>query len=280
VASIASGAGASLRTGVRVARILTREGRATGVVLENGDELTARVVIAAVSPKTAMLQLVNPADLAPSYAHRVRQIRARGVTAKVNLALSELPVFPAFGGDTVPLGGRILIAPGLDYLERAFDATKYGAMSDHPWLELTMPSVRDDSLAPAGSHVMSIYAHCAPRDLRDQTWESARDTLWTRVLAVLEAHAPGLSRLIVARAVLTPTDLEDYWGIAGGQIFHAECTLDQFWVARPFLGWARYRSPIEGLYLAGAGTHPGGGLTGLPGWLASQTVLRDLKRQR
>jgi len=202
------------------------------------------------------------------------------VTAKINVALSAAPAFTAFGGDTVPLGGRLLIGPGLDYLERAFDATKYGEMSEQPSLEISIPSVRDNSLAPAGAHVMSICAHFAPKDLRNSTWERGRDLLWARVMDVLEARAPGIRQLVIERQIVTAVDLETDWGIAGGSVFHAESTIDQFWVARPLLGWSQYRTPVEGLYLASAGVHPGGGLTGLPGWIASETVREDLKKRR
>jgi phytoene dehydrogenase-like protein len=280
VAGIATGAGASLRSDARVANIVTKNGRVTGVALESGDELSARAVIAAISPKTALLQLVSATDLPPSFATRMRNVRARGVTAKINVALSAPPAFSALGGDAVPLGGRLLIGPGLDYLERAFDATKYGEISEHPWLEISIPSVRDESLAPAGAHVMSIYASFAPRNLRNATWETARDTLSSRVMNVLESRAPGIGRLMVAHEVLTPMDLETSWGNAGGHIFHAECTMDQIWAARPMLGWAQYRTPVSGLYLGSAGTHPGGGLTGLPGFLSAQTVRADLKKRR
>ncbi len=279
VARIAAQYGASVVTGARVTRIMTEDGRATGVVLENGDTLQARAVVAAVSPQHALIDLVAPMDLPPTFLHRVRHIRARGVTAKINLALDGLPPFTALAGDTLPLGGRLLIAPDLDYLERAFDATKYGAVSERPWLELSIPSISDATLAPAGGHVMSIHAHFAPRHLRGTTWAAARETFASSVMRVLEAHIPTLSRHIVAREILTPEDLELRWGMTGGHIFHGESTLDQTWAARPLLGWADYRTPITGLYLASAGTHPGGGLTGLPGWLASQTVAREMGKR-
>jgi len=275
----ASQLGATVRTGARVARIATADGRVTGVLLENGDMLPARAVVAATSPQHALLNLLPPTDLPPTFLHRVRHIRSRGVTAKVNFALDVLPPFTALAGDAVPLAGRLLIAPDLDYLERAFDATKYGAMSERPWLEIAIPSITDASLAPAGGHVMSIHVHFAPRHLRGTTWADARAALAASVLRVLEPHVPSLSRHIVARDVLTPEDMEQRLGMWGGHIFHGESTLDQMWAARPLLGWAEYRTPVAGLYLASAGTHPGGGLTGLSGWLASQAVARDLQKR-
>lgn len=279
VARVAGQHKVSVLKNTRAARVLVEDGRATGVVLDNGDVMQARAVVSAISPKTTLTELVEPTELAPTVLQRAQHIRARGVTAKVNLGLDTVPAFTALAGDTVPLGGRILIAPELDYLERAYDATKYGAISEHPWLEISIPTVNDPSLAPVGCHVMSIVAHFAPRHLRNATWTDAREHLASSVMRVLEPHVPALSRHIVAREILTPEDLELRWGITGGNIFHAESTLDQTWAARPFLGMAEYRTPIAGLYLASAGTHPGGGLTGLPGWLAAQTVTRDFKKR-
>jgi phytoene dehydrogenase-like protein len=280
VARIAEQRGASILTNARVTRILTEGGRAVGVVLDNGDTMQARAVVAAIGPKTALTGLVAPTELPPTYLQRVQHIRARGVTAKINLALDALPPFPALSGDTMPLGGRILIAPDLDYLERAYDATKYGEISERPWLEISIPTVNDPSLAPTGCHVMSITAHFAPRHLRNTSWTAARDHLTWSIMRVLESHMPTVSQHIVAREVITPEDMEQRWGMPGGHIFHAESTLDQHWVARPFLGWGEYRTPITGLYLASAGAHPGGGLTGLPGHLAGARVAKDLKKRR
>jgi phytoene dehydrogenase-like protein len=277
---IATRHGATFRTGARVARILTQDGRSSGVVLDNGDVINALVVIAAIHPNTALCDLVDPAELSPTFRTRIRHIRSRGVTSKLNLALSGLPAFSALASDSVPLRGRLLVAPTLEYLERAFDATKYGAMSDEPWLEMSIPSVLDSSLAPDGAHVMSIYAHFAPRQLRSGPWAQARAQLTEAVLGVVERHAPGIRQQIVAAETLTPEDLEDRWGFSGGHIFHGEDALDQMWAARPLLGWSEHRSPIRGLYLASAGTHPGGGLTGLPGWLAARRVIEDLRKKR
>ena len=275
IADVARKAGADVRTDARVAQIFTEKGAATGVVLANGDTLQARAILAAVSPKLALTELVAAPDLPPSFVHRMRHVRSRGVTAKINLALSAMPVFPALANDAATLGGRILIAPTPDYLERAFDATKYGQISPEPWLEISIPSVRDDSLAPAGAHVMSIYAHCVPRDVRDLDAASARVTAWSAVLRVLEGHAPGITKLLVNREVLTPHDLECRLGLSGGHIFHGETTIDQSWAARPLLGWGRYTTPIKGLYLGSAGVHPGGGLTGMNGLLAARAILKD-----
>ena len=270
-------AGGEIRTNAQVTRVTTHDGRVTGVVLANGDELTAPAVLGAIAVKTLLTRLLPYEDVPPTVRERARHIRARGVTAKINLALSALPQFTGVADDPGAPAARILMAPDLDYLERAFDATKYGAISDAPWLEAAIPSVRDDSLAPAGAHVMSLAVHFAPRELRDASWAGARDTLWARAMNVLEQWAPGVSALVVARQIITPEDLEQGWGNPGGHIYHGETTIDQFWASRPLLGWAQYQTPIAGLFMGSAGTHPGGGLTGLPGWHASRAVLRFLR---
>jgi phytoene dehydrogenase-like protein len=276
-ARAAEQSGARVRLGARVTRIATSGGRATGVVLDDGSELAARVVLSAVAPKQTFLRMCDPADLPPSFRERMRHYRTRGVTAKLNLALAALPVFTALQEDKVPLRGRLLIAPEIDYIERAFDAAKYGGLSPHPWLELAIPSAIDASLAPEGRHVMSVYVHYAPRDLRQGTWTDRREVLYESVIDLLDGYAPGIRQSVIAREVLTPEDLETRWGLDGGHIFHGEPALDQSWVARPLLGWAQYRTPIDGLFLGSAGAHPGGGLTGLPGLLAAQAVARYLR---
>ena len=277
VATRAQSYGAAIRTDARVARVLTSNGRATGVALDNGVEISARVVVAAMDPREALLRLVDPMDLPASFRERTRHIRGRGLTAKINLALSDLPAFPAFAGDALPYRGRLLIAPSLEYLERAFDAAKYGGISERPWLEIAIPSVVDPSLTPHGGQVMSIYAQCAPMPARDDR-QDQRDVLYRRVMDVLSSHAPGLEALVTAREIVTAEDLETHWGLTGGHMFHGEMALDQYWIARPLLGWSQYRSPLAGLFLASTGTHPGGGLTGLPGFHAAHAVLDDLKR--
>ena len=273
----ARAAGAEIRTNAQVTRVTTRDGRVTGVVLSNGDELNARAVLGAVSVQALLSRLVPAEDVPPTVRERVRNIRARGVTAKINLAMSSLPRFAAVADDPGAPAARILIAPGLDYLERAFDATKYGAMSEQPWIEAALPSVRDDSLAPAGAHVMSMVVQCAPRQLRDTSWAASREALWERTMTVLERWAPGISGLVVARQIITPEDIEHGWGNPGGHVYHGETTIDQYWASRPLLGWAQYQTPVAGLFVGSAGTHPGGGLTGLPGWHASRAVLKFLR---
>jgi len=276
LARLAGDAGAVIRTGARVASIVTEGGVATGVALDGGETVTARCVLATVDPRQTFLDLLTADDLPTSFRQRIAHYRARGVTAKIHLALSGPPIFPAFGDDQ-SMRGRLLVAPDLDYLERAFDAVKYGACSPAPWLEIAIPSHADPSFAPAGCHVMSIVVHFAPYTLRSGTWQTTAEMLYRSVLQVLGSVCPRIESLVVGREILTPADLEQRWGLTGGHIFHGETALDQAWIARPQLGWARYRTPVTGLWLGGAGSHPGGGLTGLPGLLAARAVDRALR---
>jgi phytoene dehydrogenase-like protein len=214
--------------------------------------------------------------IGPSVAWEVENIRTPGTVAKVNLALDGLPAFEAADGDE-PLRGRIVLASGIDELERGFDHSKYGRISDRPFLEATIPSLLDPSLAPAGRHVMSVLVQWAPYRLRDGTWEDRRDELGDLVLKRLDEVAPGLSGMVTERKVLTPVDLERDYGFTEGHPMHGELALDQFFAWRPLFGFARYRMPVRGLYLCGAGAHPGGGITGGPGANAAREILRDRK---
>lgn len=209
----------------------------------------------------------------------MRNYRSLGSVAKINLALSALPRFSALNGgdESERLSGRIHIGPDIDYLERAFDAAKYGDYSPRPYLDITIPSLMDSSLAPSGAHVMSINAQFAPYKLKEGDWTSRREELGDTVINMLSEYAPQLKELIVQRQVITPLDLEQEYGLSGGHIFHGEQSLDQFFVFRPLIGWAQYRTPIPGLYMCGAGTHPGGGVTGGPGANASREIIKDLK---
>ena len=276
LASAARAAGAEIRTDAEVRRIHVKDGRATGVALSSGEDLYARAVISNADPRRTFLGLIDPVELEPGFLARIRSYRSLGTVAKVNLALSALPRFTSLPDDEGALRGFIHIGPELDYLERAFDASKYGAWSPHPCLEATIPSLTDPTLAPAGAHVMSITAQFAPYRLRDTDWASASALFADAVVATLTSYAPNLASSILHRQVITPADLESQYGLTGGHIFHGELALDQLFTMRPLLGWARYRTPISGLYLCGAGTHPGYGVSGLSGLNAAREILKDL----
>jgi phytoene dehydrogenase-like protein len=282
LAAAARANGVEIRTGSDVVAITSRDGRATGVALASGEGIEAPVVVSGLDPKRTLVGLVDPVALGPSLGWRAGNIRTPGVVAKVNLALRRLPRFKAArdGGETF-VHGRILVAPGIDAMERAFDASKYGRMSEAPIVEATIPSLADPSLvegARAGSHVMSVVVQYAPYTLRDGDWDGSRDELGDRAIATLETVAPGIGKLVTARQVLTPLDLERDYGLTGGHPLHGEPGLDQFFLWRPLLGHARYRMPLEGLYLAGSGAHPGGGVTGGPGQNAAREIVADWKK--
>jgi phytoene dehydrogenase-like protein len=279
LASAAQHWGAEIRTECRVARIVTKDGKATGVVLQNGEEIGGNTVVSNADVKRTFLELVEPTYLDPKFLLQVRNIRARGTLAKINLALDRLPQFRDADGAR-SLGGLIHIGPTIDYLERAADDAKYGRISAEPWLEITIPSVADSSLAPAGKHVMSVWMQSAPYALRESNWHEQRDPLGDLVINVIEQHASGFKNSVLHRQVLTPVDLEEVYGLSGGHIYHAEIALDQLFFMRPVPGWSRYYTPIENLFLCGSGTHPGGGITGLPGFYAARTILERRERKR
>jgi phytoene dehydrogenase-like protein len=284
IAMAASQAGAEIRQNVDVARIEATEAGVHRVVLATGEEIAASLVVSAVDPRRTLLGFIDPVWLEPTVLERLRHYRVHGTVAKVNLVLDRLPTFTA-ARDLPPqvpieaaLAGRVLIAPSIDTIEQAFDASKYGAWSPRPWLECTVPTLSDPSLAPAGTHVLSVYAQYAPYALRGATWEAERDAFGRAVIDTLAEYAPDLPDHIRAVHTITPFDLERTYGMTGGHIHHGEMSLDQLFVMRPLLGWARHRTPIRGLYLSGAGTHPGGGITGANGLNAAKAVLQDLSR--
>jgi phytoene dehydrogenase-like protein len=275
MADAARKAGADIRPASPVSRILVNDGRAVGVALENGAELRGAAVVSSTDPRRTLLDLVSTDDLDPRFLAKIRNYRCRGAAAKINLALGGLPTFRGIA-NPADLCGRIHIGPSIDYLERAFDASKYGGISAEPYLDITIPTLQDPSLAPPGKHVMSIFMQFAPYRLADGTWESQRSVLAERVLRTLEQYAPGVSELIEHQQIVTPQDLESVYGLTGGHIFHGEPSLDQLFTMRPILGWAQYRTPIAGLFLCGSGTHPGGGLTAGSGQNAARAIARDL----
>jgi phytoene dehydrogenase-like protein len=284
LAAATHAAGVEVRTNAEVVAITSRNGRATGVALASGEEIPARIVVSGLDAKRTLAGLVDPVALGPSLGWRADNIRQPGVVAKVNLVLSKLPKFPAAAEDAETLlRGRILVAPGIDAMERAFDASKYGRLSDTPILEATIPSLLDRTLvegAKPKTQVLSVILQYAPYTLRDGAWTDRREAVGDLAIRTLETVAPGLGKLVVEREVITPPDLERDYGLTGGHPLHAEPGLDQFFLWRPLLGHARYRMPLEGLYLAGSGAHPGGGLTGGPGQNAAREILLDWKKRK
>ena len=284
LASAARAAGAEIRTGAKVVAVTTADGAVTGVALDSGEELAARTVVSGLDPKRLLTGLVDPVALGPAMRWRAGNIRTPGSVAKVNLVLDGLPSFPATAGDPRLLRGRIQVGTtSIDDVERAFDPSKYGRLPDAPVLEATIPSLVDPSLvagAPEGTHVMSVLLQWLPTVPAEGDWATRRDEVGDLAVRTLETVAPGIGKRVTARQVLTPADLESEYGLTGGHPLHAEPGLDSFFLWRPLLGWARYRMPVEGLYLAGSGAHPGGGVTGAPGRNAAAEIIADRKRRR
>jgi phytoene dehydrogenase-like protein len=262
----ARAAGVDVRTGAEVARVLVRGDRVEGVELSTGEQVGASAVACAVDPKTVLTGWLDPVLAGPRLRWRAGNIRTPGATARLDVGLSALPAFP--GVDEDGLRGRIVHAPGVDAVERAFDAWKYGAVSEHPYLEATIPTLHD----PEGEgHRMTVLAQWVP-------YAADADEVAARVLGVLERLAPGFGRLVTGTTVLTPAGIEREFGLSGGHLYHAEPALDQFFAWRPVIGLARHRLGMRGLYLCGAGAHPGGGITGGPGRNAAREIVRDLRR--
>lgn len=281
LAAAARSRGAEIRVDGAVEHILVKGASARGVVLESGEEIEGRVIVSNADPKRTFLRLVDRADLPPEFVRGIETFRCAGNSAKINLAVSELPDFTALPGDGPHLRGSIQIC-GADesYLEAAFDDFKAGRPSRRPFLEVTIPSTVDGTLAPAGHHVMSMSMKFVPYRPATGDWESRREELGDLAIDTLAACAPNLRRSILFRQILTPRDLEERFGLTGGNIGHGDMALDQLFAMRPLLGWARYRTPIDGLYLCGAGTHPGGGVMGACGRNAAREILVDLRRGR
>ena len=280
LAESAKQAGAEIRTDAEVRHILIKDGAVTGIVLADGEEIAVEAVVSGVDPKRTFFQLVDPTQLDPTFANRMKNFRANGTVAKVNLALASLPAFTALDateGFLKALSGRIHIGPEIDYLERAFDASKYGEFSKAPWLDVTIPTILDPSLAPDGKHILSAYMQFAPFKLKVGNWDTRRKELGDTVIKTLASYAPDLPGLVEGIQVITPKDLETSYGFTGGHIFHGELALDQLFTMRPILDWARYKTPIRGLFLCGSGTHPGNGLTGASGANAAREIIRDLR---
>ncbi len=277
IAAAARSHGAEIRTGAPVERVLVEDGRVEGVVLENGDELHARTVASCLDPRRTFLGLMREHEVGSEFAESIRKFRCEGTSAKINFALSGLPVFKARLETPGPQHRATMhICPSVDYIERAWDDAKYGRPSERPLLELTIPTMYDPSLAPEGKHIMGVFIQYAPYTLRGSTWDEERERFADRVVDLIEEEAPGFRSLVIDRMVLTPLDIERRYGVTGGNIFHGEMSLDQMFFLRPVAGWARYRTPVRGLYLCGSGAHPGGGVMGAPGYNAAREMIADL----
>ncbi|MCZ7566861.1 MAG: NAD(P)/FAD-dependent oxidoreductase [Burkholderiales bacterium] len=275
IASAARARGAEIRTGAPVARVLVKNGRTTGVALESGEEIRAARVVSSADPRRTFLELVGEAHLPGELVEAVRRFRFRGASAKVNLALDALPEFTCLPGRGAHLRGAISISPSVEYLERAYDQAKYGEFSRRPYMDIVIPSMIDPSMAPPGKHVMSIFAQYAPYHLNGGWTDARREALGDAVIDTLAEYAPNLKSIILHRQVVTPADIERDVGLSEGSIFQGELSLQQLFSVRPAPGWSKYRTPVEGLYMCGSGTHPGGGVMGAPGRLAALTVLGE-----
>jgi phytoene dehydrogenase-like protein len=268
LAQRAQALGVTIQPGATVLQVLVRNGRVTGIALDSGEEITARTVVSSLDPYRSLLELLDPVHLDPETIHAVRNIRFRGVTTKVLLALEALPKVP---GTAAPLTGAALIAPDIRYVERAYDATKYGRCSEDPVIEIRFPSVAQPTLAPNGQHVAIVHIQCTPYRLREDGDE--RESVVDRAIAILDRYLPGFAASIKALEVLSPADLEARLGVREGAVSQGEMMLDQILFMRPVPGFSRYATPIPGYFLCGAGTHPGAGITGASGLLASRAAL-------
>jgi phytoene dehydrogenase-like protein len=284
IASAARSFGAEVRVDADVARVLVKDGRTTGVALANGDEIAAPVVVSGLDPRRTFIDLIESKELPDDLVTSIRNYRFRGSSGKVNLALDALPDFTCLrdgiGGYRSPLlntalRGAISISPSVDYLERAYDDAKYGEFSRHPYMDIIIPSMIDPAMAPPGKHVMSIFVQYVPYHLNGGWNDARREAFGDTVIDTLAQYAPNIRSAILHRQVITPADIERVVGLSEGNIFQGELTLQQMFFMRPVAGWARYRTPVRGLYQCGAATHPGGGVMGAAGRLAAAAILED-----
>jgi phytoene dehydrogenase-like protein len=281
LAAAVCAAGGTVRTGAPVARILVANGRAAGVVLASGEEIRARVVASNADPKRTFLGLVEAAHLDGEFRDAVGAIKMAGPCAKINFALSEAPVVPQMPRDATPaMLSDFTVCPGTDYHERAWDEAKHGRASTHPYVDCVVPTHLDPDLAPPGRHVLTAFVNYAPYRLAEGDWATERERLADRVTEAITEFAPNFARSVVARDILSPVDLEERFGLTEGNIFHGDLNLGQLFLGRPLPGWSRYRTPIRALYLCGAGTHPGGGVTGAPGFNAARQIIKDWGTKR
>jgi phytoene dehydrogenase-like protein len=280
IAAAAREAGVEIRTNAPVAKIIVKNGRACGVALPSGEEISATLVSSSVDPHLTFEKFLEPNELPGDFLEDVRRYKFRGSSGKVNMALDALPDFKCMPGPGPHLRGAVSISPGMEYMERAYDDAKYGRYSRRPYIDMVIPSLTDPSVAPPGKHVLSCFVQYAPYKLAagEGTWDEQREKFGDTVVDTIAEHAPNIKSIIRGRQVLTPLDLEREFGLTQGNIFQGELSLEQLFFLRPAPGWAYYKTPIDNLYMCGSATHPGGGIMGAPGRIASQVILRDWKR--
>ena len=276
IARAAESFGAEIRLNAPVAQVIVKNGRAVGVALENGDEIYAEVIGSSLDPKRTFLQMVEAKDLPEDLVDDIRKFDTRGSSGKVNLALDALPDLACMPGPGRHLAGAISISPSVDYIERAYDAAKYGEIPERPFIDAIIPSMIDPGMAPPGKHVMSCFVQYAPYHLNGGWTDEKREAFGDAVVDTLAQYIPNLKKIILHRQVLTPVDIENITGITQGNIFHGELSLSQLFFLRPAAGWARYRTPIKGYFQCGSGTHPGGGIMGTPGQFGAREMLKDM----
>ena len=278
IASAAREAGVEIRTQAPVSKILVKNGRAAGVVLKSGEEISCNVVSSSVDPHLTFEVLIDPHDLPSEFLESVRRYKFRGSSGKVNLALDALPNFKALPGDGAHLRGAISISPKMEYMERAYDDAKYGHFSRRPYVDMVIPSLTDPTVAPPGKHVLSCFVQYAPYKLAEGTWDDQREAFGNNVIDTIAEHAPNIRDIIIGKQFLTPLDMEREFGLTQGNIFQGELSLEQLFFLRPVPGWAYYRTPVDNLYMCGSATHPGGGIMAANGRIASQVILKEWKK--
>jgi phytoene dehydrogenase-like protein len=278
IASAARELGAEIRTNAPVSKILIKDSRVSGVVLKNGEEIRANVVSSSVDPHLTFEIFIEPKELPSDFLDSVRRYKFRGSSGKVNIALDGLPNFRSLPGVGQHLRGAMSISPGMEYMERAYDDAKYGHYSKRPYIDMVIPSLTDPSVAPPGKHVMSCFVQYAPYKLAEGTWDDQREAFGNNVIDTIAEHAPNIKDIIIEKQVLTPLDMEREFGLTQGNIFQGELSLEQLFFLRPVPGWAYYRTPVDNLFMCGSATHPGGGIMGANGRIASQVILKEWKK--
>lgn len=280
IAAAARHHGVEIRCNAGIRSILVRNGRAIGVELLSGEKIHARLIASSCDPKRTFLQFLEPSSLPQDFVRAIRNFNIEGSSGKVNLALSKHPDFKVLPGNGPHLQGAITIGPSMDYIEKAYEDAKYGDFSHRPYIDMCIPSTLDPTMAPPGKHVMSMFIQYAPYHLRKGTWPERREEFGDTVIDTVEEHIPKIREIILHRQVVSPWDMEQEFGLTGGNIFHGELTPNQLLFFRPAPGWAQYRTPVKALYLCGSGAHPGGGIMGAPGRNAAREILKDWSLRR